>query len=101
MLLHTVNKSPFERNALESCLNLSQAGSAILLFEDGVYAANSGTVWEAKVKAALADRKIYVLMPDFAARGMTADNLIDGIQGVDYAGFVDLVAEYKATQAWL
>jgi tRNA 2-thiouridine synthesizing protein B len=40
-------------------------------------------------------------MPDFAARGMKAENLIDGIQGVDYAGFVDLVAEYKATQAWL
>jgi len=32
---------------------------------------------------------------------MNTDNVIDGIEMVDYAGFVDLVAEYSATQAWL
>ena len=101
MLLHTVNKSPFEKNALESCLNLSKAGSGVLLFEDGVYAAMKGTVWEDKVTAALSDKKVYVLTPDLSARGMNTDNVIDGIEMVDYAGFVDLVAEYSATQAWL
>lgn len=101
MLLHTVNKSPFEKNALESCLNLSKAGSGVLLFEDGVYAAMKGTVWADKVTAALSDKKVYVLAPDLAARGMNTDNVIDGIEMVDYAGFVDLVAEYSATQAWL
>ncbi|MEK7989966.1 MAG: sulfurtransferase complex subunit TusB [Thiotrichaceae bacterium] len=100
-ILHTVNKSPFEKNALESCLNLSKAGSAVLLFEDGVYAATKGTVWAAKVTAAMSDKKVYVMTPDLAARGMKADNVIDGIEMVDYAGFVDLVTEYSATQAWL
>jgi tRNA 2-thiouridine synthesizing protein B len=101
MLLHTVNKSPFERNALESCLRLSKAGDAVLLFEDGVYAALQGTRWATAVTDALQTRKIYVLTSDLEARGMRTDTVIAGIQPVDYGGFVDLVAEHKATQAWL
>lgn len=42
MLLHTVNKSPFERNALESCLQHAKKGSSVLLIEDGVYGAIKG-----------------------------------------------------------
>ena len=42
-MLHTVNKSPFERNTLETCLSLAKKGSSILLFEDGVYAAVKGS----------------------------------------------------------
>ncbi len=101
MLLHTVNKSPFEKNALEACLNLSKAGSGILLIEDGVYAAMKGTTWSDRVSAALSNKKVYALAPDLAARGMNTNNVIDGIKMIDYAGFVDLVAEYSATQAWL
>ena len=55
-MLHTVNKSPFERNTFDSCLN---------------------------------------------ARGMTDDQVIDGIKVVDYEGFVDLTAECENVQAWL
>jgi tRNA 2-thiouridine synthesizing protein B len=101
MLLHTVNKSPFERNSLESCLRLSKAGHAILLFEDGVYAALQGTRWATAMTDALQTRKIYVMTSDLEARGMRAENVIAGIQPVDYSGFVDLVADHKATQAWL
>ncbi|HEY0825931.1 MAG TPA: DsrH/TusB family sulfur metabolism protein [Ramlibacter sp.] len=34
------------------------------------------------------------------ARGM-ASRLLEGVTAVDYAGFVDLVAEHPATQTWL
>jgi tRNA 2-thiouridine synthesizing protein B len=50
---------------------------------------------------ALQTRKIYVMTSDLEARGMRAENVIAGIQPVDYSGFVDLVADHKATQAWL
>ena len=33
-MLHTVNKSPFEKTTLDSCLRFAQEGSAILLIED-------------------------------------------------------------------
>ena len=38
-MLHTVNKSPFEKNSLETCLRLAEDNSSILLIEDGVYGA--------------------------------------------------------------
>ncbi len=43
---------------------------------------------------------LFVLQPDLDARGMTA-KLLDGITPVDYAGFVDLVEKYPASQSWL
>ena len=100
-MLHTVNKSPFERRTLDSALRHAVKGSAILLLEDGVYAAFNGTVVAGKVKAAMADHKIYVLGPDVAARGLSEENVIDGIDVVDYGGFVDLVTEHDKVQSWL
>ena len=100
-LLHTVNKSPFESNTFDTCLSLAKDGSTILLIEDGVYAAFDNTVVADKVKASLKDHKIYVLGPDVTARGMSEHQVIDGLEVVDYGGFVDLVTEYDKVQSWL
>ncbi len=99
-MLHIVNKSPFERNALDSCLRFGRDGSAVLLIEDGVYAVTRGNIAEPKIKAALGQMKIYALRPDLEARGMQ-DAVIDGVQLVDYGGFVALVASHNAVQSWL
>jgi len=99
-MLHIVNKSPYERNALESCLRFSSDGSAVLLIEDGVYAATRGNVAEPKIREAMGRLKVYALQPDLEARGMQ-DAMIEGVKLVDYGGFVDLVAEHKAAQSWL
>ncbi|AFL72607.1 sulfurtransferase complex subunit TusB [Thiocystis violascens] len=100
-ILHTVNKSPFERNSLESCLRFATDGAAVLLFEDGIYAALSGTSVEAQVAGALDKLNIHVLGPDLKARGFSEERVIAGISVVDYAGFVDLTAEHDTVQAWL
>ena len=100
-ILHTVNKSTFERNSLDSCLRFAQDGSCVLLFEDGVYAALKGTGAEAGIRAALDKLTIYVLGPDLKARGFAEERVIEGIKTVDYAGFVDLAAENDKVQAWL
>jgi len=99
-MLHTVNKSPTERNALESCLKYLKKGSVVLLIEDGVYGALKGTATTKMVEQALKSFPIYALYPDVEARGMQ-DRVIDGIKLVDYSGFVDLVAEHPSVQAWL
>jgi len=93
--LHTVNKSPFERNSFSACLAHAASGSAVLLIEDGVYAAVAATVEAAD------GIKIYVLGPDLAARGMTTDQVAEGIEVVDYGGFVDLAAAHDAVHSWL
>lgn len=99
--LHTVNKSPFEKPSLDACLAHATAGASVLLIEDGVYAATKGTAVEERVKQALESVKLFVLGPDLLARGLTEDRVIDGINVVDYAGFVDLAAENDKVQAWL
>lgn len=97
-MLHIINKSPYDRPALDSLLKTGEG--AILLIEDGVYAAAKGGAVEAKIKTAQSKFKVYALTPDIEARGI-ADRVIDGITQVDYAGFVDLVAENKTCQSWL
>lgn len=99
-MLHIVNKSASERSTLDSCLKLASKGSAVLLIEDAVYAAAKGNPAAAKIQAAQADLKIYALGPDLAARGM-AGRTLDGVNVVDYGGFVDLVAEHSNCQSWL
>ena len=98
-MLHIVNKSPLERSSLDSVLQTGADG-AILLIEDGVYAATKGNAAEPKLKAAMSKFKFYALTPDVDARGI-ADRVMDGVTLVDYAGFVDLVAENKTCQSWL
>jgi tRNA 2-thiouridine synthesizing protein B len=98
-MLNIVNKSPLDRNTLQSCLD-AQTGGAILLIEDGVYAATKGNAFEAKLKGAQGTYKVYALGPDLDARGV-GDRVMDGVTVVDYAGFVDLVAEFKTCQSWL
>lgn len=101
-MLHIVNKSPFERNSLESCMRMAKEGSTVLVIEDGVFAVTKGGNSEKSLKSLMASKKISVcaLWPDLEARGM-ADNVIDGVKMVDYGGFVDLVAECSNVQSWL
>ena len=94
--LHTVNKSPFEKSSLASCLE----GSSVLMYEDAVYGAIKGTAIADKVSAA-SGVKFYVLGPDLKARGIAEDKVADGIEIVDYAAFVNLAAENNRVQAWV
>lgn len=99
-MLHIVNKSPLERSTLDSCFAAAQKGAAVLLIEDGVYAATRGHAAGAKLSAVLTNLEIYVLAPDLEARGM-AQWLAEGVKPVDYAGFVELVVQHKNCQSWL
>ena len=99
-MLHIVNKSHTQTSALASCLRFALPGSALLLTEDAVYAATAAAAQASGIAAALARHKVYVLQPDAAARAVAA-RLIDGVTAIDYAGFVDLVAEHPNNQSWL
>ncbi len=100
-VLHIVNKSPYDRNSLETCLRLALPGSSILLIEDGVYAARKPSSAADKLQQALENHSLYALQADLQARGLAAESLVDGVQLVDYDGFVKLTTEYDKTQSWL
>ena len=98
-MLHILNKSPLEKGSLDTVLRLARSG-AVLLIEDAVYAATRGHGAESKLRQLMARLKVYALAPDLQARGV-ADRVIDGVELVDYEGFVDLVVEHPASQSWL
>ncbi|MGO9007491.1 MAG: sulfurtransferase complex subunit TusB [Beijerinckiaceae bacterium] len=99
--LHTVNKSPFERPSLKTCLNHAADGDVVLLIEDAVVGARKTGAFAGALQAKQASCSIYVLGPDLAARGMKIEDIADGIGLVDYGGFVDLVASHARVCAWL
>ena len=100
-LLHTMNKSPFEKNSLETCLRIAVEGSSVLLIEDGVYAAMNGTSINSMLNDAGNRLQFYVLGPDLKARGLSEEDVMDCIEVVDYDGFVELVVGHDATHACL
>lgn len=97
-MLYMVNKSPLMFKNLESALRIAPAGAPILLYEDGVYGAIKGTAAEAIVVDALEKRPVYALKPDLDARGL--DALLDGVETIDYDGFVALVEAHHVAP-WL
>ncbi len=100
-VLHIINKSPYERNSLDTCLRLAKADSAVLLIEDAIYATLKSSAITSKMGQALEHHPVYALQPDLQARGVNPDNMIDGISLVDYDGFVKLTIEYDKLQSWL
>lgn len=100
-ILHTINKSPFDKGSLDACVRLAVKGSSVLFIEDGVYGAMKGTAKSSTVEDAKGDLSFYVLGPDLQARGIAEDKLIDGVKVVDYSGFVQLAADNDKVQAWL
>jgi tRNA 2-thiouridine synthesizing protein B len=97
-MLYTVNKSPLMFGNLKSMLRVAPAGEPILLYEDGVYAAARGTASEGLIKQTLEQHLVYALQADLEARGLVS--LVEGIQVVDYDGFVELVEQHHVVP-WL
>lgn len=100
-ILHTVNKSPFEKCSLTSCLQHVRSGSAVLLIEDGVYGVLKNTAYSPAVGKAMNEVRIFALKPDVDARGINAGHIMDGIELVEYGDFVDLVQKHNTVQSWL
>ena len=82
--LHLVNHA----RALPACLARAGTDDAVLLLEDGVYAA-----------AAPLPRAVFVLEADVRARGL-GTRLPAEAAVIDDAGFVDLVVAHQPVVTW-
>lgn len=92
--LHTINASP-ESSLLKSCLNVINAGDAILFIEDGVYYCASPIALEAIDNTV----KVYGLREDMLARA-TLGKTQDSIEAIDTARFVELCCEHDKVVSW-
>ena len=97
-MLHIVNKSPYMKSSLESCIRVAPKDDPILLIEDAVLGVAAGGGIENLIQGAMKDHQVYALGADLLARGI--DGLIPGVKVVDYGGFVELVEQHR-TMTWL
>ena len=100
-MLHTINKSPFENSSVSSCLSMCSKNSSILFIEDAVISVMKSTKFTKMIEDSLEDFKIYALKPDLEARGLSLNNVIEGVEIVGYDKFVDLTTEHDTVQSWL
>ncbi|MBU2887034.1 sulfurtransferase complex subunit TusB [Gilvimarinus agarilyticus] len=97
--LHTVNKSPFENNSLTSCLQLCSGEDSILLIEDGTYGGCESSPCREPLTRLMEDGiNVYVLENDASARGL--HTFLQGVELVDYPGFVKLSCTHQCIQSW-
>lgn len=96
-ILHIVNKSPFSSQALDACLNRMKNDDAIILLEDGVYAA---LTTQPHSMALNKFSQCYAIQKDIEARGLASDALLSNIQLIDFDTFVDLTVEYPLNHSW-
>ncbi len=92
--LHLINKSPSASDALAACLRVLAEDDAILLIEDGVYAALTGT-GTCRTLTGIAS----ALTADVEARGVQ-ERLEPGIDSVDDSVFVELCTRCDRVMSW-
>lgn len=91
MILHILTQSP-ATESFRHCLSALAKNDAVLLIQNAVYAETDKDLANAGVK------NIYALTADRQARGLNTDP--EGIELIDYAGFVALTLEYDKTVTW-
>jgi len=97
-MLHIVNRSPFTSNAFNSCLQVLKTGDALLLIEDGVFAA-LGMFAQHLEKLKNEDGiAIALLTNDVLARGL--GNQIAALPTINYTQFVEFTEQYSPSLTW-
>jgi tRNA 2-thiouridine synthesizing protein B len=95
MILHTVNRSPFQTFAISDCLKLMGDQDTLLLIEDAVIASQAKHQCYAQLELLSEEGRLMVLDVDLQARGIA--NNIGKV--CTYANFVELVIQHKSQLA--
>ncbi len=93
--LHLIDKSPARSDALAACLRVIAADDALLLIEDGVYAAVAGST----AAATLPGHTTHALGADVSARGLQR-RLAREVKVIDESGFVELALHCDRVMSW-
>ena len=95
-MLHILQHSPFQTD-FESLLRCVKHGDELLLRQDAVIAALSGT--KALDLLLSAPIIVYALQEDIEARGLTAQ-ISTGVGKVSYTDFVALTVKHEQHISW-
>lgn len=97
MTLHTLNKQ--DKDLVQLCVSALAPEDSLLLLEDGVYAALGGTDSRLDTAMLPAGLKLYALMEDLVARGIS-EKIPDVFIRVTYRDFVSLSLTCNKVVNW-
>jgi tRNA 2-thiouridine synthesizing protein B len=100
MTLHTWNKATSDAAPIVQCLEQLSADDALLLLEDGVYAAMDADFLRRLERSLDAGARLYCLAADLAARGISA-RISPRATVVGYKEFVALSLRHERVVNWI
>ncbi|WAK01391.1 sulfurtransferase complex subunit TusB [Methylobacter sp. YRD-M1] len=95
-MLHLVFQSPIETAILERI----EAGDVVVFLENAVLRVLRNGLLNESLTQLLSTNRLCVLSEDVIVRGIAADELVEGIDIIDYAGLVELTVNNRVIQSW-
>ena len=95
-MLHVISQSPIETAVLDRI----ETGDSIIFLENAVLR----ILQNGDLKEALAQLqphcRLFVLSDELTIRGIRSEELVNGIEVIDYIGFVDLTVAHELIKTW-
>lgn len=95
-MLHLVFQSPLQNATLQRIGH----EDAVLFLENAVLCLLKNGAFQLQLLEMLKNKQLFVLLADIETRGILPDELIAGIQVIDYAQWVDLTTRQQPVQSW-
>ena len=95
-MLHILSRSPINPAILERAIT----GDIIILIEDAVIEALAVSPQKRSWQQMQQSQKICALAADLEVRGIKSDQILKGIEIIDYQGFVQLTIDNEIIHSW-
>ena len=95
-MLHLISGSPVATAVLERI----DSGSSVVFLENAVLWILQKGQLSGRLAGMLADHHLYALSDDLIMRGIDADQIVQGIEVIDYKGLVELIVAHPLIQSW-
>ena len=95
-MLHLIFQSPIEAAILERI----DSGDVVVFLENAVLRVILNSDISDMLTQQLSSNRLCVLSDDIAVRGIAPNELVKGIEVIDYAGLVELTVNNPVIQSW-
>jgi tRNA 2-thiouridine synthesizing protein B len=95
-MLHLIFQSPIDIAILERI----DSGDDVVFLENSVLRILKNGYLSDTLTQLLEQNSLYVLVDDIAVRGINADELVKGIEVIDYSELVGLTVKNPVIQSW-
>jgi tRNA 2-thiouridine synthesizing protein B len=95
-VLHLIFQSPIETALLERI----DSGDVVVFLENAALRVLQNSSISDTLTRRLGSNRLCVLSDDIAIRGIASDELVKGIEVIDYAGLVELTVNNPIIQTW-